>query len=409
MAAARPSAPSAPAPDLRSARTEGDAALGDDAAALLGIVLALTSIGIVMVWSTSAIEWDRAGDPTHYLRKQVLWTVLAGIGLSLAWTTDYRTVLRYRTPIVAAVAAALVAVLFQTDTKGGHRWFDLGGFKAQPSEPAKVAAIVWLAAHCADRERLRTLRGAVEGFGVLGLLVGLVLVEPDLGTAALIGVVGGLMLLVAGVRLAHAALFSLPAAGIVALYATLRFEHVKARISVFLDPEADPEGKGYQIRQALIALGSGGPTGLGLGDSKQKLFFLPDDHTDFILAILGEEMGLAGTLAVVALFAALVVYGVKIALRAADREGFLVAVGITCWLGFQAAMNIAVVTASMPTKGISLPFVSYGGSSLIFAMAAVGMLLSVASGPSPHAAPSRDLRSGRMAGAGALAEEAVGA
>ncbi len=354
----------------------------DDATRLLAIVLALVSIGIVMVWSTSAVLGDRMGDPTYFLRRQVLWAILAAIGLALAWATDYRTLLGWRWWLLGAVGLALVAVFFAPARNGAHRWFELGGLNAQPSEPAKLAAVLFLVAHAADRERLATFRGAVEGFGVLGLVVGLVALEPDLGTAALIGASGAIVLLVGGVRLAHAAVLALPAVAAAGLYAAARFTHVQTRLFVFLNPDADPLGKGYQIRQTLIALGSGGPLGFGLGDSKQKLFFLPEDHTDFILAILGEEMGFVGTLAIVALFAGFVVTGVRIALAAPDRRGFLLALGVTVLIGLQAAMNVAVVTASMPTKGISLPFVSFGGSSLLFAMTGVGLLLNVASGGS---------------------------
>jgi len=347
-------------------------------------VLSLVSIGIVMVWSTSAIDADRSyADPTFFLRRQVLWAMLAAIGLALAWATDFRLLLANRKLLVGAVATLLVGVLLTTPVKGARRWFDLGGIHMQPSELAKIAAIVFLAVHARDRSRIATLRGALEGFGVLGVLVALVAVEPDLGTAALVAATGTLMLLVAGVRLTHAGLLALPAAAATALYAAARFTHVQTRLTVFMNPDADPMGKGYQIRQALIALGSGGPLGLGLGDSKQKLFFLPDDHTDFILAIVGEETGLVGTLAIVALFAALVVHGYRIALKAQDREGFLLAFGITTVIGLQAAMNIAVVTASMPTKGISLPFVSFGGSSLLVAMTEIGILLNVASRTAP--------------------------
>jgi cell division protein FtsW len=189
------------------------------------------------------------------------------------------------------------------------------------------------------------------------------------------------VLLVAGVRLRHAAAIAAPGA-LVGVLVGLTRAHAQKRLAGFLNPDADPLGINYQIHQALIALGSGGPTGLGLGDSKQKLFFLPDDHTDFILAIIGEELGLVGTLLVLALFAALVVFGVRIALRARDREGFLLALGVTATIGLQAAMNVAVVTASMPNKGISLPFVSFGGSSLVVAMTGVGVLLNIASGAS---------------------------
>jgi cell division protein FtsW len=350
----------------------------DDAGTLLALVLALVSVGIVMVWSTSALDADRMGDPTFFLRRQVLWSMLAAIGLGLAWATDYQTVLRWRNPIGACLLVALVGVLFTPAVKGAHRWFDLGGMNVQPSEPAKLAVIIFLASRASNRERLQTMRGAAEAVGALGLVAGLILLEKDLGTFALVATTGGIMLLVAGMRIAHLALMAAPLALGAVAYAATRFQHVQTRLSVFMNPDADPQGKGYQIRQALIALGSGGPTGLGLGDSKQKLFFLPDDHTDFIFSILGEELGLVGTLAVTALFAAFVVFGFRIALNAKHREGFLVAVGVTTVIGLQAAFNIAVVTATVPTKGISLPFVSFGGSSLLCAMTGVGMLLNVA-------------------------------
>jgi len=371
-----------------------DAPRADLAPALVAVVFALVSIGIVMVWSTSAFESDRrSGDPTFFLRRQVLWAMLAAIGLVLAWSTDYRKLLRLRGALMWVVGIALVAVLFAArDVKGAHRWFDLGGFHVQPSEVAKLATILFLAGHAADRARLETLRGATEALALLGLVTGLIAIEPDLGTAALVGMAGGLLLLVAGIRLKHLALLAAPASLFILAYGAYavhsgRFEHVRTRLSVFLDPDSDPMGKGYQIRQALIALGSGGPLGLGLGDSKQKLFFLPDDHTDFILAILGEELGLVGTLAILTLFLAFVLCGMRIALAAADREGFLLAFGLTTVIGLQAAMNMAVVTASMPTKGISLPFVSFGGSSLLAAMAAIGLLLNVSAGREAEEAP----------------------
>lgn len=368
-------APPVPAPE--------PAPVPDDALRLLGVVLALVSMGMLMVWSTTVYEAMRPrseafGDPLFYLRRQVQWAILGSIALAIAWTTDLRALLHRRFLLLGVIAAVLVVVLLTPAVNGAHRWFRVGGFNAQPSEVAKLVAILFLVGHCSDRARLETLRGAVLGFGALGLIAGLVAVEPDLGTAAVISATGAVILLVAGVRLAHAALLALPGVALVAVYAAARFQHVKTRISVFMDPDADPMGKGYQIRQALIALGSGGPTGLGLGSSKQKLFFLPEDHTDFILAILGEELGLIGTVAVVALFGAFVCFGIRIALGARSREGFLLAIGLTTLVGLQAAMNVAVVTASMPTKGISLPFVSFGGSSLLFAMTGVGMLLGVA-------------------------------
>jgi cell division protein FtsW len=377
----------------------------------LAIALSLLALGLVMVYSTTALAgkriddpaWfrksgvspgDESADPSYFLRRQALWAVLGLGALVLAWQTDYRALVRQRARILAVVLVLLAAVLAKNEVthaaKGARRWFELGAMKAQPSELAKIAIILFVAGHCAEPGALSTFRRAAPAFAALGATVALIAVEPDFGTAAFVATLGALILLVGGVRLHHAGLLGLPAVALGAIYAAARFDHVRTRIQVFLDPMADPLGKGFQIRQALIALGSGGPVGAGIGESRQKLFFLPDDHTDFILAIVGEEMGLVGTLLVVALFAAFVLVGLRIAFRAPDRLGFLVGLGVTAMIGLQGAMNVAVVTASMPTKGISLPFVSYGGSSLLVAMAAVGMLLNVAMAapePPPRSAP----------------------
>lgn len=367
----------------------------DISATVLAIVLALMAIGLVMVYSTTVIPGEHVEDPgffkrnhvlpadesidsTFFFRRQVLWTMLAAIVLVVASQTDYRALVRWRRAILFAVLPLLVAVLATHPVKGATRWFELGAVHVQPSELGKLGLVLFLAGHCAEEGALATFRRATPAFAAMGAVVGLVFAERDFGTPVFIAAVGALVLLVAGVRLTHAALVAVPSAGALGLYAATHFEHVRTRIEVFLHPEADPLGKGYQINQALIALGSGGLRGLGLGESRQKLFFLPDDHTDFILAIVGEELGLVGTLLVLALFAALVVYGVRVAWRAPDRAGFLLAFGVTTMIGLQAAMNIAVVTASMPTKGISLPFVSFGGSSLLIAASAVGVLLNIA-------------------------------
>jgi cell division protein FtsW len=350
----------------------------DLSATLVAIVFALVALGIVMVYSTTVVPCDFAGDPTSYLRRQVLWSLLAVMALVVVSQTDYREIARWRKPILAVVLVLLAAVLFAHPVKGARRWFELGTVHVQPSEMAKIALVLFIAGHCAEEGALSTFRRGLPVFAALGAVIALLVREPDFGTAAFSGVVGALPLLTAGVRLVHALALGLPALAGVGLYALTHAEHVRTRIEVFLNPDADPLGKGFQIHQALIALGSGGPFGLGIGESRQKLFFLPDDHTDFILAIVGEELGLAGTLLVVLLFAAFIVYGIRIALRARDRLGFLIAFGVTAMVGLQGVMNIAVVTASMPTKGISLPFVSFGGSSLLIAMSGVGLLLSVA-------------------------------
>lgn len=353
--------------------------LGDPATALVASVLALVAVGLTMVYSTTVIPADRhLGDPTYFFRRQALFTALAVLALVLAAQTDYRALVRWRGPILAIVVVLLIGVLFVPGKKGATRWYEIGSINLQPSELAKVAVLLYVAGHCAEPDALGTFRRAAPAFAAIGGTVALILLERDLGTSAFVGIVGAILLLVAGVKLGHAALVGLPAIGAAGLYAALHFDHVRTRIEVFLDPHADPLGKGWQIQQSLIAIGSGGALGRGIGESRQKLFFLPDDHTDFILAIVGEEMGLLGTLLVLGLFAVLIVSGIRIAARAQDRLGFLLAFGVTAMIGLQAVMNIAVVTASMPTKGISLPFVSYGGSSLLMFMAAVGLLLNVA-------------------------------
>ncbi|GIW72911.1 MAG: cell division protein FtsW [Planctomycetota bacterium] len=349
---------------------------------LLAVALALLALGLIMVFSTSAIEADRRfGDATLFLRRQVVWAAVALLGLMIARTTDYRWLVRLRTPALLVLLGLLVAVLFEPERKGARRWIHLGSLQFQPSELAKLVVPVWIAGACAQlraRAAAIALGDTLRVVGAIGAVVVLIAVEPDFGTALFIAAISGVLLLAGGIPFSHLVLIAVPAALAGLGYALARLEHVRARLAAFLDPASMALEGGYQAHQSLIALGSGGPWGLGLGRSLQKLYFLPDDHTDFILAIVGEELGLVGTLGVLALFAALVWLGSRIARQAPDAEGALVALGLTAALGLQAAMNIAVVTASMPTKGISLPFVSYGGSALLVAMVAVGILMNIA-------------------------------
>lgn len=369
-------------PEARAAAARAPAAVMDGVN-LLAVALALTGLGLVMVYSTTAVAADRAlSDSTYFLRKQLMWALVAGIICVLASATDYRQLLAWSRPLLAVLGAALVLCLFQEGRGGARRWLHLGGMGVQPSELGKIVVVLYLARALERpevRERFGPLLKVLAG---LGVILALVAVEPDFGTALFLAALGGLVLVVGGVKLRHLFATALPALVGGSVLMLTRFDHIKTRIEVFLHPEADLSGKGYQIRQALIALGSGGTSGVGLGESRQKLYFLPDDHTDFILAIVGEELGLVGTLLVVALFAALLAFGLRVALRARDRGGFLLAFGLTAALALQGTMNIAVVTASMPTKGISLPFVSYGGSALCVAMGAVGILLNI-DGQSP--------------------------
>ncbi|MHC4391284.1 MAG: FtsW/RodA/SpoVE family cell cycle protein [Planctomycetota bacterium] len=356
--------------------------ISNDGVGLVVVVLALLALGLVMVYSTTAVAADRdprLHDSMFFLRKQLVWSLVACITLVLASATDYRLLCRLSLPCIGALTLLLIACLFREGRGGARRWLHVGGLGVQPSELGKILLTLYCAelmAFPAARERFRSL---VRGLIPIALVIGLVLIAPDFGTGLFLSAIAFAVLVTGGAKLRHLLVLGLPAVATGCLVMLTRFDHVRARIDVFLRPEADLEGKGYQIHQALIALGSGGPFGLGLGESRQKLYFLPDDHTDFILAIVGEELGLVGTLAVAIGFALIVFFGVRIALAARERRGMLVAFGLTFAIALQGAMNLAVVTASMPTKGIALPFVSYGGSALCVAMAAVGILLNVSS------------------------------
>lgn len=347
---------------------------------LFTIVVLLSGLGLVMVYSaSSAVARERAVAINPFLAKQAAAAVI-GLGLMLLLMHfDYR---RLRRPAVvygglALALLALVAVLFQPEMNGSRRWFLVGGLSLQPSEAAKLALVLFLA-YQLDREPEGVNRPEILTPCALatGLIAGLVLLEPDLGTTALLLGVSFAMMFLAGLGwrwvLAGAALVP-PVLAALVLAAPYRRE----RLLAFLDPEADPLGAGYQTLQSLIAVGSGGVMGRGLGESVQKLHFLPHPHSDFIYAIVAEELGMVGALAVLALFAMLLWRGVRAGLRAPDSFGRHLAFGITAVLVLQALINISVALALLPTKGIPLPFVSYGGSSLVATLAACGVLLNV--------------------------------
>ncbi|MBI3269957.1 MAG: putative lipid II flippase FtsW [Planctomycetes bacterium] len=372
---------------------------------MLFAVGVLLAIGVIMVYSASYLSSERSGriaDGFHYLRRQGLWVGLGLLALAVTMHVDYRFWFRLRWPLLVVTVGLLGAVLafgVGDVQHGARRWLRLGPIGFQPSELAKLTAILFFSAYAAaDPERLRSFfKGFLPALLILGALCGLTVLEPDLGTTAFLAVVSVALLVAGGARVWHFAPVALLATPVAAYVAYHKFGHARDRIFAFLHPEADPLGKGHQILQALIALGAGGDTGVGLGLSRQKLFFLPERHTDFIFAVLGEEIGLAGTLTVLALFLTLLVAGRAIWRSAPDRFGFLLSFGVLFAIGLQAAFNVAVVTACVPTKGISLPFVSYGGSNLILSLAAVGIVANVATRasfeeeeeaePSPEAEP----------------------
>jgi len=347
---------------------------------LLAIVVCLLAIGLVMVASTGL---PRNPASTSYLvLKHTLWLAVSVVALLAAYSLDYHTLRRLSVVVLGLSLLSLVGVLFAGATvNGARRWYRFGSFLSfQPSEFFKIALCLYMADFLArEQERIRTFfKGFLQPMVIMGVAFLLILKQPDFGTALLVAAVTFGMLFVAGIRLIHvlpAVLASIP----LLYHLVTKVRYRMDRILAFLDPWRDPQGVGYQIIQSLLALGSGGIFGVGLGNSRQKLLYLPEAGNDFVFAIIGEEMGLVGCVAVIFLFALFVWFGMRVALRAPDLYGSLLAFGLTLTIGLQAAVNIAVVTCSAPTKGLSLPLVSSGGSSLAAVMLAVGLLLNVAS------------------------------
>jgi cell division protein FtsW len=370
---------------------------------LVVVVFALTLIGIAMVYSASGIKaLDALEDPRYFLGWQSLWAALGLVGMLAATRIDYH---RYRVlalPVMAIAITLLVAVLIPsvgTSVNGAARWLRAGPVGLQPAEFAKLALILYLAFWLGARRDRIARGGTTVGFVVItGLILALVFAEPDLGTAIVIGGVALAMYFVAGARLwMFAALAML--SGVLALAGALAHPERVERLMTFIDPWKDPRDAGYQAIQALYGLALGGLSGEGLGAGREKFGFLPFPYTDSIFAILGDELGMIGTLAVIMLFLVLAYRGVRIALRAPDASGALIATGVTTWLVFQAWVNMAVVASLIPMTGITLPFISYGGSSLCVGLIAVGILLNVGrqAAPAPATVPRapRRRRDGR--------------
>jgi len=349
---------------------------------LFGAAMLIVVIGLVMIYSASAImTMQRAGsdNPYYFITRQCVW-LLAGSALMFALMhIDIRR-LRDRRLIYAAMALVLlglIVALFQPAINGKHRWIVLPFFQLQPSEFAKPVMIVFIAWFLSKREeRINELTTTLLPLAcVIALFTGLIVLE-DFGTASTIVVVSAGMIFAAGIAWNRVALFSMmaiPAAAALALSAAYR----RDRLFTFLNPEADPLGKGFQAMQSLIAIGTGGLNGLGIGNGRQKLFFLPEPHTDFIFSIIGEELGFIGAIALIGAFAFLVWRGFRVARFAQERFDFYAALGFTLLIGVQALINVSVALCLLPTKGLPLPLVSYGGSSLITSLIAVGMLLNL--------------------------------
>lgn len=347
---------------------------------LFTAVCFLVAFGLAMVYSASgALARDHGAGANPFLIKQALAAALGFAAMWVAMHADYR-LLRKPAVVYALVIGALsllVAVLFAPKLNNTRRWFFVGGISVQPSELAKLALIPFLAYQLEKKEGQVNSRELLAPCLVLvALMAGLVLLQPDMGTAALLVSAAMLLLFLAGLAWRWVLLGSVAALPLVA-WVVFSADYRRERLLAFLDPEKDPLGSGFQALQSLIAVGSGGLLGLGPGQSMQKLYFLPYPHSDFIYAIVGEELGLLGALGVVGLFMVLLWRGVRAGLRAPDPLGRYLAWGFTGILVLQALINVSVALALLPTKGIPLPFISYGGSSLVVSMTACGVLLNV--------------------------------
>jgi cell division protein FtsW len=347
---------------------------------LLAVTVALLGFGLVMVWSaSSALAQERHGSPYHFLLKQIAWGALGLVGMVAALRLDYRTLRRPGVvySLLLASTLLLVAVLFLRPVNETHRWIRLGVLSFQPAELAKLALVVYLAYHVERRaERVNEPTALLPALLLVGWLGFLILIQPDLGTAFCLVLTSAVLLYVAGVRLKYFAALAIPA--VVVLYAAvMSVPWRRVRVTSFIDPWSDPQGAGYQVIQSLIAVGTGGVTGVGLMEGKQKLFYLPYPYSDFIFAVIGEELGMIGALAVVAAFVVLLWRGLKAAWGAPDDFGRFLAAGVTLSIVLQALVNVSVVLGILPTKGIPLPFISAGGSSLVVALFGVGLVANV--------------------------------
>ncbi|MGH7420389.1 MAG: putative lipid II flippase FtsW [Candidatus Rokuibacteriota bacterium] len=365
---------------------------------LFAVVVTLVCVGVVMVYSASAIvAADRFHDPFFFLRKQLFWALL---GLGCLWggmLLDYRWLERLVIPLLAVSFALLVLVLvppFGQSINGTRRWFHAGPVSFQPVELAKFSLVLYLASFLTRRQEVigRFTEGLLPPLLVAGGMAALTLLQPDLGNSLALIILALTLAYLAGARVPHMAAIAACALPVVTALIAMK-PYRWRRMVAFMDPWDDPQGSGFQIIQSYLALGSGGWLGVGLGDSRQKLFYLPEPHTDFIFAIIGEELGLIGTAAIVALFALLIWRGLRVGLRAPDAFGAYLGLGLTITLATQTLVNLGVVTGALPTKGLPLPFISFGGSALVMTMFSAGVLLNI----SQHATGDRAVLMGKSA------------
>lgn len=336
-----------------------------------------------MVYSSSAIyAYEKMGDSLLFLKRHLLFLAVSSIAAFLSMSFDYRRLKNYSRLIIFSCILLLIMVLVPylgSQIGGARRWFRIWNFGFQPSEMAKLGLIIYLADFLTRKTPHinNVSHTLLPLLLVTGTVMGLILLQPDLGTVIVIACLTLILLFLAGIKWSY--LLGLFAISIPAFYLLIyRVPYRWRRVKIFLNPWQDPKGTGFQIIQSFLALGSGGIFGVGLGMSKQKLFYLPEAHTDFIFSIIGEELGLIGTLSVTILFMVLIWQGMRIVFKTEDSFGRFLALGIVSMIGLEVLINIGVTIGALPTKGLPLPFISYGGSALLFHMIGIGLLLNVA-------------------------------
>lgn len=343
---------------------------------LLGAVILACGLGLLFIFEASSVSAARSfGDKYHFVKHQITWFTLGLTAMILISFFDYHRLYRLALPIIIVVIILLLGVFVPglgIKALGAHRWLNLGLFTIQPAEIAKLALAIYLAAWFSLKERGRLLAFII----LVGVVVGLVVAEPDLGTAVVICAMALILYFLSGAPLWHF-LMLVPGAILAILGLAITSPYRLRRLLTFLNPTTDPLGASYHIRQVLLALGSGGFWGLGLGKSRQKFEYLPEAMTDSIFAIIGEEIGFLGAMAIILIFLFIVFRGWRLALRAPDRFGRLLAFGIVSWIGVQAIINLGAMVALVPLTGLPLPFVSYGGSSLVVSLVGIGILLNI--------------------------------
>lgn len=349
---------------------------------LLCALLVLLFIGVVMIYSSSsyyALYQKDVYDTNFYFFKVITWAIVGIVGMVITMSIDYHVYKKWTPWLVLITIALLVLVLFAgSDINGAVRWIRLGPLSFQPSELAKYVVVLYLALLIDQRKnKIKKFgEGTIFYLAVAGVFALLILLEKNLSITAIVMMVAFIMILVGGAKISH--LISLIPVGLAAGMALIFTQSYRLdRLTSFLDPWADTSGKSYQLIQSLYALGSGGIFGVGLGNSRQKALFMPEPHNDFIFAIIGEELGLIGCIFIILIFMFIVIKGTTIAVKARDNYGFLLGIGIISVIAIQAIINIAVVSGSMPVTGVPMPFISYGGTSLVFNLGAMGILLNI--------------------------------